>query len=116
MNLFFLLALVTCLSTLGAAAPIGKKTNETREKRNPLRLIFTKNSTEEKLLLSKNESETTTFGRRIRSIVARRRTTSKAQEVALKDSAVRYIEENNADLTEFESKDFEKLYQQLGYK
>ena len=116
MNLLFTLATVFCLSLLGAAAPTGEKTKETREKHNSLRFFSTKNSTEGNLLLSRKESETTTFGRRIRSIVARRRTTSKAQEVALKDSAVRYIEENHADLTEFESKDFQKLYQQLGYK
>ena len=105
MNLFFFAAFAFCLSTLGLCAPIGRKLNKDEHLR-PHRP-----STQ------KNVSEASHLGRRIRSVVARRRTTSHAHnEVALKDSAVALIDENEADLTEFQSKDFDRLYSQLGYK
>ena len=116
MNLILPLSIAICFSSLGAAAPVERKEKNPKEQFNLLRLLSTKNSSTENSTLREEKSETTTFGRRIRSIVARRRTTSKAQEVALKDSALSYIEENYADLTKFEAKDFEDLYRQLGYK
>ena len=116
MNLFFQLALVFCFASLGIAAPIGGKTKENVEQLDSLRLYLLKNTSSGEKTLHRKKSEPTTSGRRIRSIVARRRTTSRAQEVGLKDSALNYIEENYADLTKFKSKDFEQLYTQLGYK
>ena len=116
MNIFFSLALAICSASQGAAAPIDRKPNEKIEQLLSLRPSTKENFTAENQNLHRENSEVTTFGRRIRSIVARRRTTSNAHEVNLKDSAKSYIEENEADLTKFEKKDFEDLYQQLGYK
>ena len=116
MNLFFSLAFAICFASQGAAAPIDRNSNEKIRTAPVSSTIQNENFTAENQNLHRENSEVTTFERRIRSVVARRRTTSNVHEVTLKDSAKSYIEENEADLTKFENKDFEDLYRQLGYK